>query len=37
MERIENWETVEAKGMEDFKTLPIFSENYLKFYYMHEK
>lgn len=23
MERIENWETVEAKGMEDFKALPI--------------
>ena len=23
MERIENWETVEAKGMDDFKTLPI--------------
>lgn len=23
MERIENWETVEAKGMEDFKILPI--------------
>ena len=23
MERIENWETIEAKGMEDFKALPI--------------
>lgn len=23
MERIENWETVEAKGMDDFKALPI--------------
>ena len=23
MQRIENWETVEAKGMEDFKALPI--------------
>ena len=23
MEKIENWETIEAKGMEDFKTLPI--------------
>lgn len=23
MEKIENWETVEAKGMEDFKSLPI--------------
>lgn len=23
MQRIENWETVEAKGMEDFKSLPI--------------
>lgn len=23
MERIENWETIEAKGMDDFKSLPI--------------
>ena len=23
MERIDNWEKVEAKGMEDFKALPI--------------
>lgn len=23
MERIENWDTIEAKGMEDFKSLPI--------------
>ena len=23
MERIENWDTIEAKGMEDFKALPI--------------